>query len=478
MSGRRPHPELAGLEADLAAVGLTGRAAFDAVLDGLGGQGPAALVATWPAEERAARLGACWQRLLPDAYRADRGQYFTPDPLAELLASRLGPLDGRGVVDPMCGAGALLRAAARRGALVAGCERDAGLASLARRVVPGADVVAGDGLTWEPGSVDAVLANPPFDDGAVVGLVDFLVRVLAPGGRAAVIWPWALASGRRWRPVRAHLEAHFAVTAAARLPEGCFRPFGGAGGRAVVIWLTRRPTGDGDGLEWIDLVDLGWDPRSVRGRPTSGAQLRDAVQGLGWTRVATWPPAIAAAGLSVSDVAKPRRELPTLGATRLDLGDVGADGVAGPGGAGGARKGRVRVRPGDVVLSRIRPERGTVGRLTGPDERAGSGEWVVLDAPDDIADLLVSVLRTPTFRAGLPAADGVTHPRLEAEVLLRAPLPWPHVDLGRRVSAQLGALRRRRQRDLEALERWQAAIDAFAQTGDEGPLRERLGEPE
>lgn len=478
MSGRRPHPELAGLEARLASAGLTGRAAFDAVVQGLDGYGPASEVSSWPPEARPSLLAACWQRLLPDAYRADRGQYFTPDPLADLLASRWGPLDGRMVVDPMCGAGALLRAAARRGARVAGCERDPGLVGLARSTVPGGDVVAGDGLVWAPGSVDAVLANPPFDDAAVSGLVGFLARTLGPGGCAAVVWPWAFATGRRWRSVRTRLEGEFAVTAAARLPEGCFRPFGGAGGRAVVTWLKRRPTPEVGALDWIDLVDLGWDSRSVRGKRTSGAQLADAILGIGWTRVKTWPPAVEAAGIVVSDVAKPRREAPKAGAPRLDLGDVGSDGVAGPGGAGGARKGRVRVRPGDVVLSRIRPERGTVGRHIGPEERAGSGEWVVLEVPDEIADLLVSVLRSPAFRDALPAADGVTHPRLDPDVLLGARLPWPQGELGRRVSAALSALRRRRARDLAALAHWQAAIDAFARTGDEGRLRELLGEPE
>jgi len=95
--------------------------------------------------------------------RRIRGEYFTPPPLVEAVLSRAlphltpGPLT---VVDPACGDGAFLSAAARAlpRAGLHGLELDAAHASAARRAVPAGQILVGDALR---GGWDALLRQLP-----------------------------------------------------------------------------------------------------------------------------------------------------------------------------------------------------------------------------------------------------------------------------------------------------------------------------
>ena len=106
-----------------------------------------------------------------------RGEYFTPPPLVEAVLSLAMPHLGPGpftVVDPACGDGAFLAAAARAlpGARLHGLELDPAHAAAARRSVPGARILAADALR---GGWDALarilpdrgeelwLGNPPYN---------------------------------------------------------------------------------------------------------------------------------------------------------------------------------------------------------------------------------------------------------------------------------------------------------------------------
>ena len=95
--------------------------------------------------------------------RRIRGEYFTPPPVVEAVLALAAPHVRPGaltVVDPACGDGAFLAAAARtlpRGRLH-GLELDPAHAAAARRSAPGARILAADALR---GGWDALLRALP-----------------------------------------------------------------------------------------------------------------------------------------------------------------------------------------------------------------------------------------------------------------------------------------------------------------------------
>ncbi len=142
-------------------------------------------------------LGEQLEREVPAEARHPRGQYFTPDPLVDLVLDLVGrPWPGDVVMDPACGTGRFLLAARQRWPRVqlCGCEMDATAVEAARAQLPGAAIHACDFLaepTRDP--VDLVVGNPPYvrNRGRKRDLyVDFLERSLdnlAEGGRLALV---------------------------------------------------------------------------------------------------------------------------------------------------------------------------------------------------------------------------------------------------------------------------------------------------
>ncbi|MBM3267840.1 MAG: N-6 DNA methylase [Candidatus Sericytochromatia bacterium] len=128
----------------------------------------------------------------PALARDDRkraGAWYTPADLARRIMARAldlasGPV--RQVLDPFCGAGAILAAAGGRGLELVGVDRDPVAAAACRAAVPGARVVVGDallapefgGVDWRDlagesgacaaaaggaGAFDVVASNPPWE---------------------------------------------------------------------------------------------------------------------------------------------------------------------------------------------------------------------------------------------------------------------------------------------------------------------------
>jgi len=102
---------------------------------------------------------------------ADRralGQWFTAAPVAELALAALAPLDPQArVIDPTCGDGAFLAAAAAAGVrALTGVEIDREAAAQARARLPRATIVDGDvlapGLVEQLGVFDLAIGNPPW----------------------------------------------------------------------------------------------------------------------------------------------------------------------------------------------------------------------------------------------------------------------------------------------------------------------------
>jgi hypothetical protein len=193
-------------------------------------------------------LGAAHAALLNDsgAARADADEYPTPPPIARLLARLAQPLrSGVTVVDPTCGDGALLVAAAQEARAAgtmptfAGVElraRSAWLAAL-RLALLGVRcrIRVGDALAPDPWPAGGVtLANPPFRHATAI-LARILDRMDADD-RAVVIMPvgFAFRSGDAATLRRRPAESG-RLRAVLALPSGAFAPATDAATLVLVI---------------------------------------------------------------------------------------------------------------------------------------------------------------------------------------------------------------------------------------------------
>ncbi len=490
---------LAAAEDRLRALGLTGAQAFGALLDGLRARrgapiavAPAVAAAVEAVPAELDLVGLAYERFFSDLFKGARGQYFTPPQVVSLMVSLAEVAPGEDVLDPTCGAGGLLVAAARRGARVRGIERDPLLAGLAALQLEdgGGAVTCADWFTWDGPPADVVLANPPFSvrvtDPAALArhgaggrawapsdalVVSALARAVRPGGRVVVALPWSVAFNPRRRGEREALDAAFVVHAAVGLPEGVFRPFGGAGGRAVVFSLVRRPAPQAAEPRWAEVRDPGFDPRSVHIRPTAGGEIEALCAGRGWrpmpAGLAARPPTPGpapvgvpvGAWVAVGAVAEARSERATVG-DLVELGDVDR-----ASGAVRARPGdavrRPVLRAGDVLVARIRPELGTVTRV--PADSAplrGSFEWIPL-AAGPAGGYLACALRTAAFRARLPPTSGQTRPRTSPAAVLATPIRWPGAERAAAWTALSDAVAATRDRARAAQELLQAAAERW-----------------
>ena len=228
------------------------------------GEAPDAVALAWLAARgaaSAAAVGPLYESLLSAAHRRGLGAFYTPPGLAAwMVAAALpdppaaGPLPR--VVDPACGGGVFLLAAARRleararagghahprraaAAALFGVDRDPGALAVCRAIlaaegypVPAGHLVAGDALLgpWPVDAADAVVGNPPFVNivrlpGAERGALKARYRTfrnkcdlyglfveaaadhLAPGGRVALVLSDSFLGTSSFAPLRRLLFA-------------------------------------------------------------------------------------------------------------------------------------------------------------------------------------------------------------------------------------------------------------------------------
>ena len=214
------------------------------------------------------------------ARRRALGAWYTPHELVEelvertidatALADRRRPIR---VLDPACGDGRFLVAAARRleamgaSAELYGVDIDPGAAMAARAAVPAATIIHADALDrpWPVSSFDVVLGNPPFlsplvaasgrDAGrkrAVGGpyadaAAEFLllgVDVAAPNhGRVGFVLPQSLLAARDAADVRARVDALGAMCWSRTTDE---HDFGAAVATYAVVFERRHRDGARD----------------------------------------------------------------------------------------------------------------------------------------------------------------------------------------------------------------------------------------
>ncbi|MFF0780904.1 N-6 DNA methylase [Streptomyces sp. NPDC003720] len=213
---------------------------------------------------------------------AASGVYQTPDGLA-LLMARLLPAGASRVLDPACGSGTLLAAAARQGAqelfgqdsLPVQGRRTAVRLLLA---APGAETAirVGDSLradAFPDVTVDAVLCNPPFADRdwghdelaydprwayglpprieSELAWVQHALAHLEPGGHAVMLLPPALAFRSSGRRIRAELIRSGALRAVVSLPARAAYPLH----IGLQIWVLQRPEPGGTDRTTVLFVD-------------------------------------------------------------------------------------------------------------------------------------------------------------------------------------------------------------------------------
>jgi hypothetical protein len=221
------------------------------------------------AADLAAELGApqAYEFLLGRHLDANPRQYtLTPGDLAALMADLAGP--ARTVLDPACGTGALLRAAAPTPAQqLHGQDSDSGLAvltalRLALHTKAAVRTAAGDSLradAFDTLRADAVLCHPPFNERnwghdelaydprweygfparteSELAWVQHALARLRDGGTAVLLMPPAAASRRSGRRIRADLLRRGALRAVIALPAGAAPPYN----IPLHLWVLRRP---------------------------------------------------------------------------------------------------------------------------------------------------------------------------------------------------------------------------------------------
>ncbi|MFD0328327.1 class I SAM-dependent DNA methyltransferase [Streptacidiphilus monticola] len=203
---------------------------------------------------------------------AATGAYQTPEGLADLMAGLL-PKDTDSVLDPACGSGTLLVAAAEHGAhrvcgqdslslqvqrtLLSLVLADTALQNGDRAQAHVGDSLRHDGFPDE--TFDAVLCNPPFGDRdwghdelaydprwaygvpprleSELAWVQHALAHVKPGGWVVMVLPPALAFRSSARRIRAELVRSGAVRAVVSLPPRVAFPLH----VALQVWVLQRP---------------------------------------------------------------------------------------------------------------------------------------------------------------------------------------------------------------------------------------------
>jgi len=487
---------LLSTEQRLRAHGLTGRSAYAATCRRLaqaldlpahlwvdGPDVPPDLqLAAPPQADGVDLFGLAYERFFPEVFKADFGQFFTPAPLARLVVALTGVRSGERVLDPTCGAGTfLVLAGAVAGVEVAGTEVDPELVGLCRLnlALHGLDphaVRQADAFepTHQDGQWDVILANPPFSvpieraellraytlaEGRARVQSDVLFleaahRLLRPGGRLGVVLPWSLVTNPRFASLRAWVDARFERRAIVGLPEGVFRPFGGAAGRAAVVVLQKCPA---ERKPWVAAMvhHLGYNPRRSRLFRTHPDGLKDLARSV----IDGTAPRVAAGGSEWSPARLTRQagiaagcETVTLGQlapvhkrrirpstqpgaafTEIDLADIdkhtGEVSLAHLRNGADIRGTKAHLHPGDLLVARMRPALNNVALLAPAEESptdpiAGSTEWVSL-VPHRQPHFALVAARSDFVRAQLSATGGQTRPRTSAKAIASAEVPFP-----------------------------------------------------
>ena len=220
-------------------------------------------------------FGTIYEQLLNELQSAgNAGEYYTPRAVTEFMANRVDPKPGEILMDFACGTGGFLTSAMRhmreRYVKTPADERimQQSLRAVEKKPLPHMlcvtnmllhnvddpsfvrhdNTLARPYISWEAKDrVDIVLTNPPFGGSEEDGIesnfpqqfrtketadlfLALLVRLLKPGGRAAIVLPDGTLFGEGVKTrVKEHLLAECNLHTIVRLPNSVFRPYASIG---------------------------------------------------------------------------------------------------------------------------------------------------------------------------------------------------------------------------------------------------------
>ena len=245
-------------------------------------------------------FGDIYEQILNDLQSAgNAGEYYTPRAVTAFMVDRIDPRPGETLLDPACGTGGFLTCSIRhmRDRYVKKPEHEkamqAGLRGVEKKQLPhmlcvtnmllhgveDAGFVRHDNTLARPyisytqsDRVDIVLTNPPFggreEDGIESNFpahfrtretadlfLALIIRLLKPGGRAAVVLPDGTLFGEGIKTrLKEHLMEDCNLHTIVRLPNSVFRPYAsigtnllffekGAPTKDIWFWEHRVPEG-------------------------------------------------------------------------------------------------------------------------------------------------------------------------------------------------------------------------------------------
>ncbi len=267
--------------------------------------------------------GRAFQKVLGKAVRSGMGQYFTPNPVCELMAELVEPKVSDLILDPFCGSGHFLTECLKRVAdsegkntktfhefafgKLHGIEKSERMVRIAMTDMR----LNGDGHSnirctdslldfanypdISPESFDVVITNPPF--GSLLGQealsslgkfdvargrkncpletlgLERALQFLRPGGRLAILLPDNVFSSDSTQSVRTWMLDRIVPRVIISLPNETFAPFGANVKTSVLIARKMRVgehRGDSKNVQMIQAQNVGYD---ATGREIQGSDL-------------------------------------------------------------------------------------------------------------------------------------------------------------------------------------------------------------
>jgi type I restriction enzyme M protein len=241
-------------------------------------------------------FGDIYEQILNDLQSAgNAGEYYTPRAVTAFMADRIDPKPGEVLLDPACGTGGFLTCAMRhmRERYVKRPEDEAKMRASLRAVekkqlphmlcvtnmllhgIDDPSFVRHDNTLARPYAdygpsdrVDIVLTNPPFGGQEEAGIENnfptqfrtretadlflaLIVRLLRPGGRAAVVLPDGSLFGEGVKTrLKEHLMEECNLHTIVRLPNSVFKPYASIGTNLLSSRRVSRPRIPGSGSTW------------------------------------------------------------------------------------------------------------------------------------------------------------------------------------------------------------------------------------